>query len=949
MQTTIHKRPVKVLSAIVAAVVALASFSLPALADSTGVNTIASTSLPPSYYYKNTLFYNNDMYVFSVNTSTQTADLIRYSKGTGTQYAQLSDTTLTSSSGGNMTVSSVAGYGVDASGNLYYYDSSKNVYEFNITTGVEKEQWTVAALTSLDMSQYRVMNMVATGSGFAFLLRSTATDTTTNAYDYPVYTFDSSGTLQYSSANVAPDLPSSASYHIGAMPNGAFCLFYYLGANSGTVYALKNDLSRNSAEDTAYSFSDYATILGARPADDGKGLLLGYYENTPNQAGFAEFPYGTDAVNTQITLTGTVDTSAHIGPAYILSDSTGELTISEFYRDASSNPYVAVYQPGTLSAPVIPPYPGSDIALPTNTTPTNSTTQWQTAGTFTNTNFAFSGVTHAGSYDYLLQKDGSKVKMVRYADQTGTGNVYPVDSSYGFDLTDATGTVLDFSSQKISGFAVLPDGASLVWVKAPPTVNGHYQFDNLYFYDQTGKCTNVIVNDHQNDAAYYMVYGVRATVDGKFGILQMAAGNQTNYGIYVYNENNTGSGARLIDGTGIAGFMSATTASVPLISSVDSFLGMNGSGSFGFAERAVVQYEGTNQIAKYSTAVSIDNALDTSSARIVNFPTTSDTIDGVIPTSNGAMVMTQSSDNTTIKVNEYNNYTGSQTNPSIWNTSFKPQGTTSASILAGTETDPAVYSFGTDGQTIYVEGLQGSQTVKNGTPDPAITIGKYSDSPTDQDVTVTATVENGTFADGTTTASHTFSTNGSYTFTATNAVGELASQTVNITNIDKTPPTITLGQYNSTTPTNQDITVTASTDADATLNATTHTFTQNGSFTFTATDALGHTTNQTVTITNIDKTAPVITIGAYSTDPTSQEISVTATTDEGTFADSKVATSTHTFTQNGSYTFTATDAAGNTTTKTVTISNIIPNSNTQPLTDIDAPADGSTVSGTVNV
>lgn len=73
-----------------------------------------------------------------------------------------------------------------------------------------------------------------------------------------------------------------------------------------------------------------------------------------------------------------------------------------------------------------------------------------------------------------------------------------------------------------------------------------------------------------------------------------------------------------------------------------------------------------------------------------------------------------------------------------------------------------------------------------------------------------------------------------------------------------TTPVITLDEYIKT-PTNNDITVTATTN-EGTLNVTSHTFTENGSFDFVATDAAGNVTTQTVTITNIDKDAPVITL-----------------------------------------------------------------------------------------
>lgn len=78
--------------------------------------------------------------------------------------------------------------------------------------------------------------------------------------------------------------------------------------------------------------------------------------------------------------------------------------------------------------------------------------------------------------------------------------------------------------------------------------------------------------------------------------------------------------------------------------------------------------------------------------------------------------------------------------------------------------------------------------------------------------------------------------------------------------VDGTGPNITINPYN-TLPTRSDVVVTASTD-EGTLNETSHTFTSNGTFTFSAADSLGNITNRIVTITNIDKTAPAISIVA---------------------------------------------------------------------------------------
>ena len=157
--------------------------------------------------------------------------------------------------------------------------------------------------------------------------------------------------------------------------------------------------------------------------------------------------------------------------------------------------------------------------------------------------------------------------------------------------------------------------------------------------------------------------------------------------------------------------------------------------------------------------------------------------------------------------------------------------------------------------------------------------------------------------------------NGTYTIYARDTLGSESVKEFTITNIDKVKPVITINPY-TTTPTNKDITVTATTN-EGTLNATSHTFTANGSFTFIATDSAGNTTSKTVTITNIDKVAPVITILPYETRPTDKDIKVTATVNKGTLDVSE-----YIFTLNGSFTFRAEDVYGNTAEKTVTITNI---------------------------
>ncbi len=194
---------------------------------------------------------------------------------------------------------------------------------------------------------------------------------------------------------------------------------------------------------------------------------------------------------------------------------------------------------------------------------------------------------------------------------------------------------------------------------------------------------------------------------------------------------------------------------------------------------------------------------------------------------------------------------------------------------------------------------------------PVITVAPYVLTPTNQDITVTATTDSGTLN----ATSHLFTANGSFDFIATDENGNSTTKTVTITNIDKVAPVVTIAPY-TLTPTNQDITVAASTN-EGTLNTTSHVFTVNSAFDFIATDAAGNVTTQAVTVTNIDKTAPIITLDPYNTALTNSDITVTAHTNEGTLN-----VASHTFTLNGSFDFVATDAAGNVTTQTVTINNI---------------------------
>ncbi len=129
-------------------------------------------------------------------------------------------------------------------------------------------------------------------------------------------------------------------------------------------------------------------------------------------------------------------------------------------------------------------------------------------------------------------------------------------------------------------------------------------------------------------------------------------------------------------------------------------------------------------------------------------------------------------------------------------------------------------------------------------------------------------------------------------------------------------PTITLGAYN-TSPTNQDIIVTATTDF-GTLNTSSHTFTQNGSFDFIATSGSQSTTT-TVIITNIDKTSPII---SGVTNGESYKTATISFNEGSALLNGVLCNNDATISANGDYVLIVTDLAGNSSTVNFTIYNI---------------------------
>lgn len=206
---------------------------------------------------------------------------------------------------------------------------------------------------------------------------------------------------------------------------------------------------------------------------------------------------------------------------------------------------------------------------------------------------------------------------------------------------------------------------------------------------------------------------------------------------------------------------------------------------------------------------------------------------------------------------------------------------------------------------------------------PTIQLKASTTAPTNKDVTVTVTItDNGKVAvkkwsKGAKKASDfkakdkkitgntfTVSDNGTYTVYAIDNEGNKKVKSIKISNIDKSIPTVSLNP-NTTEVTNADVTITIAVNENvkvatqkwATGNQTATYFTKNGqsfkgdtftvnangTYTVYVKDSAGNEQVQTVTISNIDKVAPALTVSVPTADVTavSKKIQIAATDDNG--------------------------------------------------------------------
>jgi hypothetical protein len=194
--------------------------------------------------------------------------------------------------------------------------------------------------------------------------------------------------------------------------------------------------------------------------------------------------------------------------------------------------------------------------------------------------------------------------------------------------------------------------------------------------------------------------------------------------------------------------------------------------------------------------------------------------------------------------------------------------------------------------------------------------------------------------------------NGTYSCTLSwkdNGIAKTETLTYTVTDYDTEPPVITALTADKTSWTNQNITLTVTAtdnygvtgcriDNGEWGTSNKLTVTKNGTYTVYVKDAMGNVSEgKTITITNIDKTVPVITIDPITSDWTKEDITVTfsatdnsndtiyyAVSESGSLTAAQITDtkSSYTVSKNGTYYVYAKDKAGNIAKKIFNVSSI---------------------------
>ena len=171
-------------------------------------------------------------------------------------------------------------------------------------------------------------------------------------------------------------------------------------------------------------------------------------------------------------------------------------------------------------------------------------------------------------------------------------------------------------------------------------------------------------------------------------------------------------------------------------------------------------------------------------------------------------------------------------------------------------------------------------------------------------------------------ATHEFSENGSFTFEFVDKAGNKGTAIAKVNNIDRDAPVLGVS-FDRTSATNQAVTATLNPLEDGAVilgdGLSSHTFTENGTWTFKVRDAAGNIAELPITVDWIDKEQPIGELSYSQTSWTADDVVVSLDnlSKEVTFLDGS--NGQYTFTKNGSYDFIIQDKAGNISTYTAKV------------------------------
>ena len=227
---------------------------------------------------------------------------------------------------------------------------------------------------------------------------------------------------------------------------------------------------------------------------------------------------------------------------------------------------------------------------------------------------------------------------------------------------------------------------------------------------------------------------------------------------------------------------------------------------------------------------------------------------------------------------------------------------------------------------------------------PSVSIGYNTKNPTKENVIVTITsneevqaIQGWTLSSDEKTLTKEYSANTTETITIKDLVGNETQANISISNIDKIEPSVSIG-YNTKNPTKENVIVTITSNEEIqaiqgwTLSSDKKTLTkeymENTTETITVKDLAGNETQANISISNIDKTGPSVSIGYSTKNPTKENVKVTITSNEemqtvqGWILSSDKKTLTREYTENTTETITVKDLAGNETKVDIEITNI---------------------------